>query len=1129
MFSAVSSYDNFLFGDDPSSLTSAEDGSYVPSKGELKAAVESLPALLFVRDGTTRRVTATRPILRECELPSWSASGAPTRMVRTGNDECRLRNCTWALQLRASLVVDGKRERFSSFFGEIPLIVGTRFPVTFEVAACDPFDRPGYFVVGGSERFVVAKERRRHRVPYLFHESDGKPCLEMKYENDETFALRRKGEVIYAYFRRLFSKEGIEVGALAKSLNVPVDRAFSHPSADVRSVLESVTVPKGENERYDVLGVKCTEEEIFRVLGKRLRFGREGSDVEYSDAVRRFLDERLFPFLGTNAARKKSLFVSCVREFAEFCAGKRPETDMEALENKRVDDCGTVFAALFRQGLRVLWADYARRLRVAKPNADLVGVFNSGSKDCLTQHLRRAMITGNFSEHKKGMTQMLRRTNARAEASSQIARIEAPVSSMSANLKSRKIHPTQYGFLDPCETPEGKRIGFVKNSAISTRISTKGDFDAWRVFAETVCDSSSFSVPRLIVDGWIVGKKLPGTLEEMRRRKREVDRYAAVYEDERGDVVVDLSSGRYQRPLYVNVPGEEVVDTHGLWEKFLVPLCDRFDKIRSPRCVLNGFPLGRLKRKFSEDYFRTWATAFDPRAVVTTDSSTRDLDVLSGFVEWVDANEQNRSLVAFRLSDLRDDHTHAEIDPSFLLGKSANRIPFSHRNAGARNVLASHAGHQAMGTPTLDASRRFDTYPTNRMYYPQKALLDTRVSRANEEDVASSGTNVFVLICADAFNQEDSIVVKAEAIQRGLFRSWKERSFCETIKTDDGESTVGGTPRKPYDYSKLDSDGVVSPGEFLTKNTVLVSKFKNGVDETSVVYDGRRHKENARVSDVMITEDFEGNRVVKVKIRIERVPVTGDKFASRHGQKGVITVRSEEDFPRTAEGVAPDFIVNPLAFVGRMTIGMVFEQFVSSAVLEDPDGFVLGGGKFDCSTFSEKFNLTMEDVATRNYEYERPHRDEDARPLRYGSRRFYRGDTGTMIESPMSAGYVFYQRLDHQVADKLNARMGGITSFETGQPIGGKQALRFGDMERTVVEARGMFETLHELFGKRSDGVIVAYCDVCEDTEPTMTSAKTCSRCGYDRVREVETFRSFVNLRQELRGVGLRLKMLPND
>jgi len=214
----------------------------------------------------------------------------------------------------------------------------------------------------------------------------------------------------------------------------------------------------------------------------------------------------------------------------------------------------------------------------------------------------------------------------------------------------------------------------------------------------------------------------------------------------------------------------------------------------------------------------------------------------------------------------------------------------------------------------------------------------------------------------------------------------------------------------------------------------------------------------------MIGKTEYGTKMVKVRIRSVRIPQVGDKFASRHGQKGIVgMLYKQSDLPFTEEGIVPDIIMNPHAIPSRMTIGHLLESLLSK--VSALEGLIGDGTPFS--------NLKIKTVSDRleKLEYNK-----------YGWEVMYNGFTGGKIKSPIFIGPTYYQRLKHLVDDKIHSRARGPVQILTRQPSEGRSrdgGLRFGEMERDCMISHGSAIFLKDRLMDQSDAFEIFVCDLC--------------------------------------------------
>jgi len=504
-------------------------------------------------------------------------------------------------------------------------------------------------------------------------------------------------------------------------------------------------------------------------------------------------------------------------------------------------------------------------------------------------------------------------------------------------------------------------------------------------------------------------------------------------------------------------------------------------------------------------------------------------------IEFVDAEEEESILIAVTEKDITENTTHLEIHPITLLGIPGSLIPYANYSRGDRvNYGTSKGVKQGVGIYSLNYPIRFDTF-TNILHYPQAPLINTKLHDIMHFDHHPAGQNfVVALMTWEGYNMEDAIIFNKSSLERGLARSTYFRPYL-TVENryPGGQEDRIELPGKDVtgyseenDYSYLDEDGIVHPETWAQSDSVLVGKtspprflgamsiFRVGVESRRDTSERVRHDEQGWVDSIVVSENIDGRKLVNVKVREDRRSEIGDKFSSRHGQKGVIgLVVPQEDMPFTESGVVPDMITNPHGIPSRMTFNQLIEVIAGKA--SALNGTLLDGTPFEGNPVEEAKKILEKNGF-----------------LPSGKERMYDGKTGKMYTVEIFTGVIYYHKVRHMVANKIHARARGPVQMLTRQPTEGRSklgGLRMGEMEKDALVSHGASLLLHERFS--SDKTRLPVCLKCglTATHDYAKDRSYCPACGSEEVEWVEVSYAFHILLQELISLGIYPKIKLRD
>lgn len=454
--------------------------------------------------------------------------------------------------------------------------------------------------------------------------------------------------------------------------------------------------------------------------------------------------------------------------------------------------------------------------------------------------------------------------------------------------------------------------------------------------------------------------------------------------------------------------------------------------------------------------------------------------IKQGVIEYLDTTEEENALVAFTEDQLTPEHTHLEVSPLAIVGLTTSLVPFGNYNHGVRLSQGSKNQKQAIGFYIANFFNRMDM-DVNLLHYPQYPIVTTLMHETLDYDKHPSGQNIVVAVMSyQGYNMEDAIVINKGSIDRGMGRSTYFRPVVsEELRYSGGLIDNISVPdkdikgfRSDEDYKLLDDDGIIFPEAVVKEGDVIIGKtspprFLSALDEYNLTTTGRRessmalkHGEKGVVDFVTITENSEGNKLVQVRLRSQRIPEIGDKFTSRHGQKGVISIVVPEiDVPFTASGIKPDLIFSPHGIPSRMTVAHMIE------LLAGKTGALIGrrinGTMFDSENEHDLRKQLLEQGFMEN-----------------GTETMYSGITGERYKAKIYIGNMYYLKLKHMVANKIHSRARGPIQLLTRQPTEGRAnegGLRLGEMEKDTFIAHGTSLLLKERFD--ADKVMTPVCE----------------------------------------------------
>jgi len=907
----------------------------------------------------------------------------------------------------------------------------------------------------------------------------------------------------------------IPVVLLMRGLGIDNDQeifqAIAGPTATFKYIVANLNEVK-DNDEYNVE----TQEEAMQWLEKKFAAGQQ---KEYREQrITNLLDKELLPHLGSleENRKKKAIFLGrIVRQVLEMAINSKEPNDKDHYANKRVRLAGDLIEDLFRVSLQQLARDLKYQLERHHNRKRDLKITSCLRPDVLTSKVMHALATGNWVGGRSGVSQLLDRTTFLA-ALSHMRRVTSPLVRSQPHFEARDLHPTQWGRLCPNETPEGQNCGLVKNAAQMIDISEAvNEDDVKALLAEADVDPSPAGWAdgaRVHVNGDIFGLHMnPHKLVDHFKRRRRAGRIRSEvtirHDAVNRDIFINTDKGRILRPLLVLDGGslalskehlealrERTITFRDLLNEGVVEWVDaeeEEDLLVAPRpfdlphaSPKHGRPINPAKVEWINlgeeriSHAKLRVEVIMPNGKKVTETFKLPLNYHQEEIDKLRRKEKKSGDVLI--------YTHVEIDPALILGVCAALVPYPEHNSTPRVTGGTAMVKQSLGLPSANNRMRPDTRQ-HVLHYTQKSMVGTRAMEATNFLKRPAGQNFVVAILSHhGYNMQDAVIMNRASVDRALGRSTFVRTYTTERKRFPGgqveEIEIPGTGldevkglKAPEAYAHLEQDGLPIPETELSSKpkdrdrvpSVLVGKTSppRFLEESHGAFlqaqERRessmnvRHGEGGYVDNVFVTESLDSGRLVRLTVRSNRVPELGDKFASRHGQKGVIgRLVNAEDMPFTVDGVVPDLLINPHAIPSRMTVAHILEMI--GGKVGSMEGRLIDGTAFS----GEKEDSLREGLLRTGFAHT-------------GRESMVNGETGEQFDAQVFVGVIYYQKLHHMVSGKIHARSRGRVQILTRQPTEGRArqgGLRFGEMERDCLIAHGASMVIKDRLLDESDG-----------------------------------------------------------
>ena len=1029
-------------------------------------------------------------------------------------NEARLRNMTYGMTIHYDVEIDVKIktddidyeetiELNKLYFGRFPIMIQSKFCLMnglsslarYNMGECKN-DTGGYFIIDGKEKVIVSQEKfannmiiYKDKVNDIYShaaeitsmsEDASKPIRKTSVRILAPNSKYKNGNIVI-YIPNV--RKGIPLFIVMRALGVISDK----------KIMEYILHDIEKNEYYlDVLKPCVHDAGVIFTQELALQYIKMFTKAKTIPAVLEILSDYFLPHMGELKFKEKALFLGhMVFGLIKLYLEEERPTDRDNYKYKRIETPGILLKELFREYYMIMKRSILLKM-------DKRYYYKKGYNDMnflnLIQHEYKYIfadkeVEGGFKKAFKGNWGAQSHTKREGvvqdlnilsyiSALSHKRKLNLPMDSTAKVIAPRLLNASQWGYIDPVDSPDGGNIGLHKHMAISCEISTgysmydlfkfmKQNFIV-RVLAEVTIHELKYFTKFFINGSWC------GLIEEPVQVVKSLKIYklngiipiqtSISWNIKENTIELYTDGGRLVRPIFTvdnKIPSYE---------------SNTYKKIQN-NYTWNDVISGFLDKK--KDFKVEDNKVFSSKSLYGS-VTIEDLNDNKSIIEYVDNSEVNTSLIASKLENINKYTTHLEIHQSFIFGILTNQIMFPENNPAVRNAYGCGQAKQGVSIYNTNFRNRIDKMGVI-LNYGQTPLVKSRYTKYITNEEHPNGTNVIVAIqCNTGFNVEDAVLLNQGSIDRGLFRTTYFNSYESYEKTEQsGEKIIQtkfanivekkniGRLKPGIDYSQLDENGLIRENTILNDKVAIIGRITDSPSDVVQHTDSSIFPKKGQLGLVdksFITEGEEGYRIAKVRVREERIPMIGDKFASRCGQKGTVgLIIPEKDMPFTQEGIKPDIIINPHALPSRMTIGQLIEQLTGKAGL-------IKGCYCDCTAFvneGPKHEIFGEMLKRNGYHSS-------------GCEIMYDGLSGRQIETEIYFGPTYYMRIKQMVKDKINYRAKGPRTALTRQTVQGRAndgGLRIGEMECWAIQAHGADAFLNESFLVRGDEFYMAVCN----------------------------------------------------
>ena len=991
------------------------------------------------------------------------------------------------------------------YLGRFPIMVQSNLcilkdlspEIRFNMGECRN-DYGGYFIIDGKEKSIVPQEKFANNMIYIKKLKDDKysySCDIRSVSEDTSKPIRTFSIKILSPTSKLSNNQiVVEIPNVKKPVPLFILMRALGIISD-KEIIQTCLLDLNKNNDYVDLFIPCVHDagkiftqndalEFIAILTKR----RTINGVLY------ILMDLLLPHIGENNFIEKGFFLGyMVYKLLKVFSGVNKPTDRDNYKFKRIELSGELLNDLFReyyliqnktisQQIDKLYyynkAQYQEEKIVELIENNFFEIF----KERIVENGVKKAFKGNWGsqQHTKrvGIVQDLNRLSYYTFIS-QLRKIVLPLDSTSKVVGPRLLNSSQWGYMDPIDTPDGANIGLHKHLSITTYVTS--NIPTFNIIAFLQNNKNLYKIyelnydllsitSKVFVNGIWIGNILETPIDyienfKLYRRNGIIPIYISIsFDYENNEIQIFTDAGRLMRPIYYITNGKP---------SYKKLLHQKLNEITWTQ-IITGF------HEKHPDFDYKKKRIYNLEEIYPGIESVDSLKEHSSIIDYIDTSEEEGLFIAKESIDISNKYyTNIEILPSLILGVMGNLIIFPSNNPVTRNAFSCGQSKQAVSVFHTNYQMRMDKMSVI-LNNGQIPLVKSKYLKYINNEEQPYGVNTIVAIMSyTGYNVEDAILINKGSIDRGMFST----TYYTTYETKEESSTVGMSNvnsvfsnvitknvkglKAGYDYTYIDSTGLVKEGTRINENIVVIGQYNYNNEDPDTLFDTSVFTKKGQLGTVdksFITEGEEGFRIAKVRIREERTPALGDKMASRAGQKGTIgLIIPEEDMPYTSDGIRPDIIINPHAIPSRMTIGQLIESLLGKLCL-------FYGGFGDCTAFETKGTNTKlygELLTSAGFHSS-------------GNQVLYNGYTGEQIYSDIYIGPTYYMRLKHMVKDKINFRARGPNTALTRQPVQGRAndgGLRIGEMERDGVMGHGASSFLNDSFMIRGDEYFLAICN----------------------------------------------------